>query len=122
MKRLICICLATLMLLMLCACGDKKQEEKDKPDETQTLEESKTSVPEEIVTAPEDDGTEEKKPEELGTLPIIFGDDKNDEQKDGQTNTPGTDVPKTSTTKKPPTTTTKGNSSTVVETPIIPFN
>ena len=91
------------------------------------------------MTAPDKDD----KPQEIGTLPIIFGDD--DENDDGQTpptSSSGTNQP-TTTTKKPgttknPTTTTKkpsgddtdkgndnpliGGDGTVVETPIIPFN
>ena len=125
MKQLLCTLLAGFILLSLCSCADKKGKE---DGEKKTAEETKT-VAEEILTAPEqgDEG-----PTEIGTLPIIFG-DEDEKKEDG--NTPPT------TTKKPPVSTTKapdkdkdkdedndvppllgGSDGTVVETPIIPFN
>lgn len=135
MKRLFCLLLAATMLFALCACADKKGKEETKETEQaqQTTSESvETETDPEsdlLVTAPDDD-----KPDEIGTLPIIFGDedDENDPPATSTTQKPGT-----TTTKKPTTTTKKpsgndendkddnpliGGNGNVVETPIIPFN
>ena len=127
MKRILCILLAALMLVLLCSCADKKGEESkgDKAEETKTVEE--TGKVEEIATAPDQGDDKDDGPAEIGTLPIIFGDDekKDDQQTDsGDSGSDTKTEPPSTTTKKPPTTTTKtpGNNSGVVETPIIPFN
>ena len=123
MKRLLCMLLAAFLIFLLCACADKKDDPKDgkdtEPSVTQTSEEKETDTPEEVVTAPDSGDSETEKPDVIGTLPIIFEEDK---KEDSSGDTPPTTT--TATTKKPTVTTTapQGNSSGVLETPIIPFN
>ena len=134
MKRLLCLLLSALLLFFLCACADKKDKESDKgsTEETKTTEEIQTEKGEEIATAEKND-----EPVEIGTLPIIFGDDEktngngdSNTSDSNSTSTPSTTTKKptgnttatvTTTTKKSDPGTTLGSGG-VVETPIIPFN
>ena len=134
MKRLLCTLLAALVLLSLCACADKKGKD-GKDDKKSDAEQTVTQ--EEILTAPD----KKDPPTELGTLPIIFGDDDeeknegNGQNSDNQNN----DNSGNTSTQKPPATSSSASSgndnksdkndndnntgsSTVIETPIIPFN
>ena len=137
MKRLICLLLTALILFSICACSKKKEEAKPKETEEQKATETKQeSVHENVVVDPADG--ENGDATEIGTLPIIFGDET--ENTDGGTETtpptttstsggtttpPSTTKAPTSSTKAPTTSSSQsilGNSGTVVETPIIPFN
>lgn len=120
MKRIFCLLLAVLTIFALCACSDKEKEKKSKNEETTEQTESKEA--EEIVTAPDDDTP----PEEIGSLPIIFGDEDPDQPKQDDPDVPTTSSKTPSTSSKAPSTSTPQNpivgDGTVVETPIIPFN
>ncbi len=130
MKRLLCLLLSAILLIFLCACAGKKDKDgKGSSEDPKTAEETLTGG-EEVATAPGQDDDKDEGPVEIGTLPIIFEDEKNEQnENEGSGSTPettsGTNTPST-TTKKPetPKPETPKTSSTkgVVETPIIPFN
>ena len=136
MKRILCFLLVCTMLFTLCACADKKEKEENKTaeetEQTESTTEQTQTDPDLLVTAPDKDD----KPQEIGTLPIIFGDgDETPPTSSSGTNQPTTTTKKPGTTKKPTTTTKKpsdkdpdkdnpliGGDGNIVETPIIPFN